>query len=180
MYFKWLTVLLVVFDSAVRAQTPTPAPSSPEIPYIPFLFESTNRLNFDVKSFDFGEIKQGDRLVHEFVIRNGSKKEIKIENISTSCECVGAEGVETGRILQPDESGKIKVTLDSSPLSDSFVEAVFIETDEKILSSYVLTLKGRAQIPADKKTSAVGTPVLQGSPGYATLLPKKKKVHRKH
>ncbi len=47
-------------------------------------------LEVSVKSYDFGEIKQGDVVTTEIGVRNVGKNELKIEAVSTSCGCTSA------------------------------------------------------------------------------------------
>lgn len=150
-------ILLCVFclraGCCMADELPVTSPS-PKIPFVPFLFQSNkNRLVFEHNSFDFGVIQRGIKLEHHFVIKNGSKNTIKIENVALSCDCMSLTNIAKGDILSSGQELKILVTLESQLLLDNFAEYIFIETDEKILSSYIFTLKGRSELASHQNAA---------------------------
>ena len=52
------------------------------------LFQPT--LILQQTSFDFGDIKQGEKVSHTFVLSNGGGDLLKISDVSASCGCTAA------------------------------------------------------------------------------------------
>ncbi|MDD5060121.1 MAG: DUF1573 domain-containing protein [Candidatus Omnitrophica bacterium] len=81
----------------------------------------------DPNEWDFGKVKQGKVLVHEFVLKNESDKVLNITNIHTSCGCtVSKAGKES---LKPKESTKIKITFNTRGYSGQTKQHAYVNTD---------------------------------------------------
>jgi hypothetical protein len=65
---------------------------------------------------DFGQVKQGDVVTTEIVLRNTGKEELKIEAVSTSCGCTSAQV--KPEIILPGSEGKLLVRYDSGAHPD--------------------------------------------------------------
>ena len=65
---------------------------------------------FSEKVFNFGEIKQGDVVKHEFKFKNTGKRDLIIRKTKTSCGCTA---VETKKVIAPGESSLIAATFRS-------------------------------------------------------------------
>ena len=63
-------------------------------------------------SFDFGDIKQGDKVTHTFVLSNGGGDLLKITNVKASCGCTAAAPEKDE--LAPGESTNLNVTFNSA------------------------------------------------------------------
>ena len=62
--------------------------------------------------YDFGQVRQGKKVTHDFVIANKSKKTIEIKKINPSCGCTAA--IINKKVLSPGERTKLKATFDLS------------------------------------------------------------------
>lgn len=69
-------------------------------------------MTFTETEFDFGDIRQGDKVTHEFEFKNTGEAELLIEHAIGSCGCTVPEYPKEA--LKPGESGKIKVTFNSA------------------------------------------------------------------
>jgi len=67
---------------------------------------------FDAASFDFGEIKQGDKVEHTFTLKNTGKRNLVIRRVSTSCGCTAVTPEKTD--IGPNESVPLKVEFNST------------------------------------------------------------------
>ena len=65
---------------------------------------------FSGKTFNFGEIKQGDVVKHEFKFKNTGKRDLIIRKTKTSCGCTA---VEIKKVIAPGESSSIATTFSS-------------------------------------------------------------------
>lgn len=63
-------------------------------------------------SFDFGEVKLGQKAEKEFLVKNLGNRSQEILKVSTSCGCTSASVEENN--LKPSEETKLKVVFDSN------------------------------------------------------------------
>lgn len=67
--------------------------------------------SFEPKTFDFGEMNQGDKKSHTFTLTNDGKSELIIRRVRSSCGCTAV--APSKKVIAPGESAPIKVTFDS-------------------------------------------------------------------
>ncbi len=67
-------------------------------------------MDFDNREFDFGTIKQGDKITREFKFKNNGKRDLIIRSSQSSCGCTA---VEAKKIIKPGETSSIKATFNS-------------------------------------------------------------------
>ena len=66
---------------------------------------------FSEKSFNFGDMNQGDKKDHTFSLTNDGKSELIIRNVRSSCGCTAV--APSKKVIAPGETAPIKVTCDS-------------------------------------------------------------------
>ncbi len=66
---------------------------------------------FEPKTFDFGEMKQGDKKEHTFSVTNEGKSDLIIRRVRSSCGCTAVAPSKS--VISPGETAPIKVTFDS-------------------------------------------------------------------
>jgi hypothetical protein len=69
------------------------------------------KMKFDNEAYDFGKIKQGDKVTHEFKFVNEGKSPLIITDGYASCGCTKPEWPKTP--IAPGSSGIVKVTFSS-------------------------------------------------------------------
>jgi hypothetical protein len=74
------------------------------------LFQPT--LILQQNSYDFGDIKQGEKVSHTFVLSNGGGDLLKISDVKASCGCTAAAPEK--KELAPGESTNLVVTFNSA------------------------------------------------------------------
>ncbi len=79
-------------------------------------------------SWDFGRVKEGAVLKHDFVLKNESKEKLIITDITTSCGCTVSQ-VEKKTLL-PAESTLIKVVFNSKGYSGPVQQYIYVHTDD--------------------------------------------------
>jgi hypothetical protein len=67
---------------------------------------------FEKKSFDFGKVKDGEKVTHEFKFTNNGTEPLIISNATATCGCTVPEYPKTP--IAPGESGVIKVVFNSA------------------------------------------------------------------
>ncbi len=78
-------------------------------------------------AFDFGRIKEGEVLKHDFVLKNDSGKTLNIKNVNTSCGCTVSKVGK--KALRPGEDALIEVEFDSKGYSGTVQQFVYVNTD---------------------------------------------------
>jgi hypothetical protein len=93
----------------------------------------------DPDTWDFGTVKPGAVLKHNFVFKNVTNNILKINNIHNSCGCtVSKSGKQS---LLPQESTEIKVTFNSHGYSGPIIQFVYVDTDNPDLDIIKFTIK---------------------------------------
>ncbi len=89
--------------------------------------------------FDFGQVKRGEILRHDFIVKNKSNDTIIIDDIRIPCDCVQIRTDK--KTIAPGEEIKIQFILDTKSKSGFVVESVFVQLkdSEKELKLYVST-----------------------------------------
>ncbi len=86
------------------------------------------RAEFKQTSRDFGRIKQGEVVSHEFTFRNAGNSVLVVKNVSTSCGCAAA--LVSRKEIPPGGEGKIKVTFDSRGYAGKVIKYVYLESND--------------------------------------------------
>ena len=81
----------------------------------------------DKYSWDFGIVKEGQVLQHNFTIKNESTRELNIKNVNTSCGCTVSKVRD--KTLKPQESTVIEVKFNSRGYSGKVKQYVYVTTD---------------------------------------------------
>jgi len=74
--------------------------------------ENVAIMTFDEKEFDFGEIKEGDKVEHVFSFKNTGKSDLIIEDAKGSCGCTVPDYKKEP--IKPGETSTMKVSFDST------------------------------------------------------------------
>lgn len=76
--------------------------------------DSTTRAKFEIKdkSFNFGDLAEGEIVTHTFRFKNTGKKSLVIQNIESSCGCTTPKYDK--KPIPPGDEGKIEVEFNSS------------------------------------------------------------------
>ncbi len=83
---------------------------------------------FEATSHDFGKVKQGDVLSHEFVFKNGGGAPLVVDKVETSCGCTAA--LVSEKIVAPGKQGKIKTTFDTRGYSGRLTRYIYLVSND--------------------------------------------------
>lgn len=101
---------------------------------------AVSRLTFYKPVFDFGKLIQGKKQDHSFAFRNTGSAPVTIQRVGTSCGCTAA--APSSRVINPGQSGEIKVTFDSSGFNGPVNKEIFVYTDDPAKPANTLVMKG--------------------------------------
>jgi hypothetical protein len=86
-------------------------------------------IEFETQSFDFGTLKQGEKVEYVFYFRNTGKGNLIIKDIITHCGCT-TSGIEKN-VFAPGEEGKIKIIFDSQGFRNNQTKITEVITNAK-------------------------------------------------
>lgn len=126
------------------AKTATPAGTKPATPAAAPA-ASNVEITFEAEEFNFGTIKQGESVTHEFTFTNTGKEPLILTNAQGSCGCTVP--VWPKEPIQRGQKGSIKVTFNSAGKMGVQDKTVTITSNAKN-SPRILHLKGTVDMPS--------------------------------
>lgn len=93
----------------------------------------------DPFTLDFGKVKQGEILKHNFTLKNDSSKTLNIKDVNTSCGCTASKIAK--KILQPGESTVIDVSFKSKGYKGQVTQFIYVNTDNPEKPTIRFTIK---------------------------------------
>jgi hypothetical protein len=97
-------------------------------------------ISVDNTEFNFGKIKQGEKVEHVYVLTNSGKSELHIRKVKASCGCTAVQPEK--RIIAPGESVNITTVFNSAGKSGNQNKTVTIITNDPKKSKLILWVKG--------------------------------------
>ncbi|MEY4701993.1 MAG: hypothetical protein RL326_2180 [Pseudomonadota bacterium] len=120
--FPIVAVVLVGLPSVSRAQQRSP------------------RLVVSEPSYNFGSVPQGQRIVHEYELRNAGDGDLTIQRVSPACGCTAA--AVSSNVVKPGGTEKIKVEFDTTGFSGAKTKSIQVLTNSVDKSEMTLILTG--------------------------------------
>ena len=97
-------------------------------------------ISFDNNTFDFQQIKQGEKVEHVFTITNDGKSDLIIRNVKASCGCTAVSPVDD--IVKPGATTTMKVIFNSAGKVGKQNKTITIITNDPQKSRTILWVKG--------------------------------------
>lgn len=69
-------------------------------------------IEFENKTLNFDQLKQGEKIEHNYVFTNKGKSDLVIRKVRASCGCTAI--ITENKVVKPGEQGKIRVTFNSA------------------------------------------------------------------
>lgn len=95
--------------------------------FVVFQFALAEDNSDAAKEWDFGRVKEGVVVKHDFTFKNETPGILKITGINTSCGCTATQAEK--KSLAPGESTAINVAFDSKGYSGTVKQFVYVNTD---------------------------------------------------
>lgn len=133
----------------VQAQTPAPAaqPATTVAPVNP----NGPEFKFDVEEYNFGTIKQGDKVSYDFTFVNTGKEPLIITEAHGSCGCTVPSYPKEP--IAKGGKGVIHVEFNSTGKQGNQNKTVTLNSNAKS-GQKILTIKGNVELPATTAPSA--------------------------
>ncbi|NTU51659.1 MAG: DUF1573 domain-containing protein [Candidatus Aminicenantes bacterium] len=103
------------------------------------------RAVFKAMSHDFGKVKQGDVVSHEFTFRNEGDAPLVVERIETTCGCTAA--LVSEKSIGPYKEGKIKATFDTRGYSGRMTRFLYVVSNDAVNPRGELSLSVDIEVP---------------------------------
>ncbi len=134
---------LFVFSTAV-AQAPVKNPLvKPTLTTTPVAEKATTPVTWKAEVYDFGDIKKGTPVSHDFTFTNTTKQTVLITNVKASCGCTATDYTKTP--VKPGETAYIKATYNAAA-GGAFSKTVTVTLNENETPK-ILTIKGKVLEP---------------------------------
>lgn len=114
-----------------------------------FLQAGAPRIKFKELVRDFGQVKQGEILSHEFVFTNEGDSTLLIKKVSTSCGCAAA--LLSDEKLAPGKQGKIEVKFDTRGYGDRVSKYIFVDSNDPGQARVQLEVSADIEVPPAPK-----------------------------
>jgi len=88
---------------------------------------AANALDYSMV-WDFGQVKQGEVVTHDFILKNDTGKILNIKGVNTSCGCT-VSTIEK-KVLLPGESAKVSAKFNSKSYNGPVQQFVYVNTDK--------------------------------------------------
>jgi len=86
-------------------------------------------MEIEPEQYDFGAVRQHQKLVHEFTVKNTGSEDLELLRIATSCGCAAA--VPRDRIVKPGESTTLEVTVETRKYSGVIQKSVSVASNDR-------------------------------------------------
>ncbi len=103
------------------------------------------RARFKEEAWDFGKVKQGEILAHEFVFANVGEATLVIERVATSCGCTAALSSEDR--IAPGKEGRIKASFDTRGYAGRVVKYIYVESNDASGGRRELKVSAEIDVP---------------------------------
>jgi hypothetical protein len=104
---------------------------------------------------DVGTIAKGEKIVHDFVLRNDGTAPLEVTNVQPACGCTVAEFDKT---IAPGKTGKIHAVLDTTTFNGPISKGVTVFTSDPENPRIELTVRAKVE------------PYISVKPGYARYI----------
>jgi hypothetical protein len=131
------------------------------------------RAVFKATSYDFGKVKQGDVVTHEFTFRNEGGVPLVIDRVETTCGCTTAPV--SDKKIGPGKEGRIKAIFDTRGYSGRLAKYIYVFSNDGENPRRELSLVADIEVPPsaridiDRYNVEMGI-VLEGEAPSATIL----------
>ena len=107
------------------------------------------KIQFKEETWDFGKVKQGEVLIHEFVVKNIGEAPLSILKVRTSCGCTAA--LVSEQKIAPGKEGRIKVTFNSGGYGEKVAKSIYVDSDDPARPNAELTIVAEIETPPQPK-----------------------------
>ncbi len=147
-WLKLLTVAGVLGGAAASAAEPKISPPPPPpAATAPAPEAGVPKIEFGSMAFDFGKVKSGEVVRHDYVFTNIGTATLEISDVRPSCGCTTAGTWE--KRIEPGKSGTIPLQFNSAAFGGQVSKSATVICNDPGKSNLVLQLTGTVWKPID-------------------------------
>jgi hypothetical protein len=105
------------------------------------------RVEVEQPIFDFGEVLQGETVVHTFVFRNVGDAMLMIDRVKSTCGCTGV--LLSEKEIPPGGSGTVKATFNSGRFRGHVMKRILLYSNNPGVDPVTFTVKGTVILPLE-------------------------------
>jgi len=102
--------------------------------------QNAPKIVFDNPVFNFGKIKQGEKVSYDFTFKNQGKRDLIIRKTKASCGCTIVNT--TKSVVKPGETGSLQVTFNSAGKTNRQNKSITVVTNDPTQSQMDLRVMG--------------------------------------
>jgi hypothetical protein len=102
--------------------------------------EKAPAITFENRVLDFGSIRQGESVEHDFAFSNTGKSDLVIRRVRSGCGCTATEPQKT--LLRPGESSSIKAVFNSGGFSGRQSKTITVISNDPADPNIILRITG--------------------------------------
>jgi hypothetical protein len=107
------------------------------------------KIKFKETAWDFGKVKQGEVVSHEFVFANEGDETLVIQKVSTSCGCAAA--LVSAEKVAPGKEGRISVKFDTRGYGGQVKKLVYVDSNDPDNTHHQLEVAADVEVPPSPK-----------------------------
>lgn len=104
---------------------------------------------------DFGVVPKGEKVVHDFLIRNDGNAPLEVTEVRAACGCTV---VDFDKTIAPGQTGKVHAEVDTTTFNGPIAKSVSVFTNDTENAQLDLTVRAKVE------------PFIQAKPGYARYI----------
>lgn len=105
------------------------------------------KVQIDGSIFDFGSVPEGQKVVHDFQVKNVGNADLKIDNIVPSCGCTASSMQDS--VVKPGEEGTLHVEFDTTGFKGEKSKTVRLYTNDPNDPTSTVSLNGSVEVDVD-------------------------------
>jgi hypothetical protein len=102
------------------------------------------KMVLEEESYNFGTIKQGEIIEHDFKFKNEGKQTLLIRKIKTTCGCTASEP--SSKEIAPGEEGILHATFNSRAKKGKQMQTITVITNDASQSTHLLRFAGTVEV----------------------------------
>ncbi len=115
--------------------------------------ESLPRIETEQPIFDFGDVQQGEAVVHTFIFKNVGDAILIIDRVKSTCGCTGV--LLSEKEIPPGRSGTVRATFNSGKFRGDVEKRILLYSNNMGGELVTFTVKGTVILPLDVKPERI-------------------------
>jgi hypothetical protein len=158
-FLRTSLALLAVWPFAVTVPTQAQLIAGPQN-------NGTPKIDFDATVFNFGKLKHGDVVKHEFTFTNSGATTLQIIDVKPGCGCTTAGAWD--KQVEPGKTGKIPLQFNSTGFSGQVGKSAVVTCNDPANTNLILQLSGTVWKPIDVTPAMASFNLLEEFPTNET------------